>query len=527
MGIAKVNFSRIAALGSCLGVLLTSPVLAAEDPIVADGLSITANLAAVNNTNILYHEVVTGAFTTSASSSTVTVTHAASTALMSKPITVGAKVSFSETSAPVGGLTMDGGWTIATVPDSTHFTFTHSSPAGSTISTPTANTKITYSNYFDDGKLRFLCNFSHVGYDDPIVFPGQPSASHLHIFWSNTGTNANSTYNSLRVSGDGTCDGGALNRTAYWMPAMLDSAVNKVRVPVYFEWYYVMNRRDLVDFTSQTCSGTGLLQDGRPAACPQKAIKKIERGMRAVFGFRPSLPGYPATYAGQDLLAGVWTCHDTNGNIIAGAGSYRYLSNRSDPTKGVTGDAFCPSSGQISLRVNSPTCWDGNHDNADHYSHFATISQDGFSQPVCPATHPNTFMGFTGIAVWNYTGGIASVNSWYLSSDRHNGANFEAGETFHWDTEWAWNDTVQEFFHQQIHGMNPSSAIGAPYLLNSGGGDYAGGPYMRNTNDGGLGSDCTALGIAGPCTLAGHSAGISDKLLPIPSIRRRGAGLSR
>jgi hypothetical protein len=522
-------------------IALASPSFAAEDPIVSDGLSIPTYLEAVDGTNILYSEAVTGAFTTVNTSPTVTVKHAASVPNMSVSIGVGTKVSFTGTSATVGGLTMDGAWTIASIVDSTHFTFTHSSNATSTVSTPTANTTIAYTSSLDDGKLRFICRFSHLAYDDPVVNPGVPGAAHLHLFFGNTLTNANSTYNSLRVSGDGTCDGGPLNRTAYWMPAMIDSSVNKVRIPEYFEWYYADARSDLVDFASPVCGGAGLLQDGRAAACPNmQAIKKIERGMKAVFGFKPSAGRFPDTYYRSDLttfagplgnvdpFATSWVCHDTSGNIVPGvATGYRYLSHRSNPSLGVTGDANCPSSGQISFRAGNPYCWDGTHDSTDHYIHFAYPSQDGSGNLVCPTTHPKLFQQFTVIAVWNYTGGISSVNSWYLSSDRHNGANFEAGESFHWDMMWAWNDSVQQFFHENIQGMSPSSSTGAPYLYNSAGANWAGGPYMRNTNNGGLGSDCTALGMAGACRLKQHSSGISDVLLDIPPLRRRGAGKSK
>lgn len=502
---------------------------AAEDPIVSDGLTISTYLSAGSGTNIIYSEDVTGAFTTTNSSSTVRVVHAASVSFMTEPIIVGTKVSFTGTSATVGGLTMDGTWTISNIVDSTHFEFTHSGTANADVSTPAANTTITYSRSSQDGKLRFLCKFSHVAYDDPIVSPGVPGAAHLHLFFGNTLTNANSTYETLRNSGDGTCDGGPLNRTAYWMPAMLDSSVSKVRVPEYFEWYYQSNRRDLVDFTSPVCSGSGSLQDGRPAACPQQAIKKIERGAKAIFGFKPSTGAYPTTYIGPDsnMLSAAWSCLTSAGAEIPGAGSYRYLSHRATPSLGVTGDVNCPSSGQIRVRIGSFECWDGSHDSSDHYIHFAPHGNDGFSNKVCPATHPKTFQSFTVIAIWNYTGGISTVNNWYLSSDRHNGADFEAGESYHWDMFWAWNDSVQEFFHEHVHGMSPSSATGAPYLYNSAGKDWVGGPYMRNTNNGGLGDDCTSLGLAGACKLKARSTGISDTLIDIPSLRRRGAGKSR
>ena len=59
----------------------------------------------------------------------------------------------------------------------------------------------------DQGNFRNYCDFSHMNYDDPIVYPGQPGAAHLHSFFGNTGVNARTTTGSLRTSGNGTCWG--------------------------------------------------------------------------------------------------------------------------------------------------------------------------------------------------------------------------------------------------------------------------------------------------------------------------------
>jgi len=67
------------------------------------------------------------------------------------------------------------------------------------------------------GVLRVPCNFSHQRSDDPIVFPGQSGASHLHQFFGNTTTNANSTLSSMRNGGT-TCKL-AGDTAGYWFPA--------------------------------------------------------------------------------------------------------------------------------------------------------------------------------------------------------------------------------------------------------------------------------------------------------------------
>ena len=96
------------------------------------------------------------------------------------------------------------------------------------------------------GAFRFICTAGQVLPDDPIVFPGQPGKSHLHQFYGNEAANAFSTYASLRAGGQSTCNRGpfAANRSAYWMPAMLDGAGNVVK-PGFVSIYY--KRRPAAD----------------------------------------------------------------------------------------------------------------------------------------------------------------------------------------------------------------------------------------------------------------------------------------
>jgi len=83
------------------------------------------------------------------------------------------------------------------------------------------------------GAFRFTCLAGQLSKDDPIVYPGQPGKSHLHQFFGNTGTNASSNYQSLRTTGGSTCTRTtdvSAQRSAYWMPAMLDGAGNAVKI---------------------------------------------------------------------------------------------------------------------------------------------------------------------------------------------------------------------------------------------------------------------------------------------------------
>ena len=101
-----------------------------------------------------------------------------------------------------------------------------------------ANTRYPGSASSPNGAtFRANCEVSHFSYDDPIVYPNQPEKAHLHMFFGNTHVNAFSTYDTILNSGSSTCNGKELNRTAYWVPAMMDGAGNAI-VPFNNKFYY-------------------------------------------------------------------------------------------------------------------------------------------------------------------------------------------------------------------------------------------------------------------------------------------------
>jgi hypothetical protein len=331
----------------------------------------------------------------------------------------------------------------------------------------------------DEGKLRFLCEPSHLLYDDPIVYPGQVGAAHLHHFFGNASANANSTYATLRASGDGTCQGGPLNRTAYWFPAMIKTDTQKVVKPDFIELYYNVNRHTLWDesgsggYISSSCvskGGDGTLNGGPATACPMYATSPIERGMKAIFG-NLAATGESA-YGGQVVN---WSC--------TGGANKEVLWDASTPSNGVQA---CPAGTTVQVRLVAPECWNGNYDHADHYSHLAYGQQDGYGFIVCPATHPYRIPEITIIIAWSHEG-ESDYSTWKLSSDIFNGANFRTGETFHTDAFWAWNDATQEAWHTEINGMHTTPGV-TPYTGNASGRTGVGTTHVRESVNGGLGN---------------------------------------
>lgn len=256
-----------------------------------------------------------------------------------------------------------------------------------------------------EGAFRFLCAPSHNAYDDPIVYPGQPGASHLHTFFGNTKANAGSTYASLRTTGDSTCNN-ALNRSAYWISAMLNGH-GKIVMPDYLSVYY---KRESISDPKCSFKIRGCLP--------------LPRGLRYVFGYNMQKPG-------KNTGSFYWNCIDSKGN---GLGHFATLAEVAK---------LCTAPGsRVGAILTAPSCWNGRElDSPDHRSHMADGGQDGYGHYVCPSSHPYLLPHFV-LAAW-YTID-ATLADWYLASDRMPGMPAAVpGSTLHSDWFGAWEDSIQ------------------------------------------------------------------------------------
>ena len=280
------------------------------------------------------------------------------------------------------------------------------------------------------GAFRFICNASHLSYDDPIVYPGQPGKSHLHQYFGNTLANANSTYTSLRTTGSSTCNS-PLNRSAYWMPAMMNDKGQVIK-PDYVAIYY--KRRPKTD---PLCAKIGV------------ACVDLPRGLRFVFGYNM------LNTADKPTGAGYFNCDGTG----AIPGHYKDLP---------TAQANCPVTAKIGAVISAPECWDGkNLDSADHRSHVAYSQYLGQSYAQCPSTHPYVIPTFQ-LGAWYSQG--AAVEPWHLSSDvMADGTMMTPGTTFHADWFGAWDSSVMSAWSNNCINL----------LLNCSGGDLGNGKQMK------------------------------------------------
>lgn len=90
--------------------------------------------------------------------------------------------------------------------------------------------------------FRISCVATHMGYDDPIVnqTPGTQNLSHLHVFTGVIDTNYNTdiTIFPQTTGGNTGCDGGTLNRTRYWTPAIINTRTGVTVTPTDWQIYY-------------------------------------------------------------------------------------------------------------------------------------------------------------------------------------------------------------------------------------------------------------------------------------------------
>jgi hypothetical protein len=257
------------------------------------------------------------------------------------------------------------------------------------------------------GSFRTVCDYSHMAYDDPIVFPGQPGRSHLHAFFGNTAVNGNSTPESVANTGNSTCRGGTINRSGYWVPAMIDTRDNKPVKPAESMFYYK----------------TGY------------------------FGVAPAqVRPFPA---GLRMVAGDPTNRTSNGH-------FRYYCYNS----GGQTQTFpnCPVGDEMVTEIFFPQCWDGvNLDSPDHKSHMAYPTA-----PVgCPASHPVPLPEIT----FNIHYPVTQANQtshWRLSSDTYSGP---AGYSSHADWMNGWE---ANFLRTWVSGCNNAAVDCHAHLLGNG-----------------------------------------------------------
>lgn len=271
------------------------------------------------------------------------------------------------------------------------------------------------------GQFRFSCQYSHFNYDDPIVYPGAQGRgkAHLHMYWGNTLTNAETTTTSLVNTGGGSCQGYEANRTAYWMPALLD-ANNKVVIPYEIIMYYKVPA-ELAAAAKEMPQGLKMIAGNASGNTDSSLF--FANGIQ----WQCYTGSINYTYEGQTIPN---TCPaNTQANVTASG--HGYSSADTFPIK-------------LNAIIYFPTCLKLNGDgtpvldSADHKSHAAYYTSNGRGGLKCPDTHPYVMPQVSYHVAWS---GTENYTGWYLSSDRM-GTVKPSGTTLHADWFGGWNSQV-------------------------------------------------------------------------------------
>ncbi len=291
----------------------------------------------------------------------------------------------------------------------------------------------------DNAAFRTECSLSHTSKDDPIVYPGQAGAAHWHQFFGNTAANAHLT--DARTQGNSTCNGGILNRTAYWAPALINTNSYNAQTRT-FDLAQVMTDTDPQNPGAGGRGGTAM-QAYYKLGYYGARIENIEwfpAGLRMIAGGNPNVaPTGPIRVSApfDPQFRPVYFDCISWGHAQSTWG-----------TRGVDWDtdripANCPAGYYIQATIVFPQCGavdgQGNPvlDSPDHRSHMSYPS--GWPDRGCPSSHPRTYPQLTEHFRWRVpAGGAAGLK---FSADMF--ANAQPGWTFHadwwngWDTNTA------------------------------------------------------------------------------------------
>jgi len=191
---------------------------------------------------------------------------------------------------------------------------------------------------------------------DPIVFPGQSPAGHVHSIVGGSKFGKSATYEDMLTS---RCTTGNVDKdlSAYWVPSMYVEKTNGkfYHVPLNFHVYYkLINDRSQTDFK-----------------------------------YNPIIPGeFHAFPAGFKMKAGspamTEAYHPINHKCyIADKPASEYPTTDGFPTN----PSYC--TGGIRSEVTFPSCWDGHTLDSVDQSHVTYPGPNGrWEVGACPSSHP-------------------------------------------------------------------------------------------------------------------------------------------
>lgn len=252
------------------------------------------------------------------------------------------------------------------------------------------------------GAFRSVCTRSHFNRDDSLLYPGQVGRAHLHMYFGNTASDAHSTPESTRDTGNSTCRGGVANRSAYWVPAIIDTSDGAVIDMDYADVYYKTGYKGVKN----------------------EEVQPIPTGLRIIAG---------------DMLA---TRVTKWGPFDFRCGGRREFSI----------PAGC-TSGELEVHLSFPQCWDGvNLSAPDHKSHMR------YANRGCPSSHPVPLPEISYVMHFPVPPGRDTSN-WRLSSDNY--SDGPGGYSMHGDWINGWDPDLPPVWTKHVinRGLSGGSHI--------------------------------------------------------------------
>ncbi len=273
-----------------------------------------------------------------------------------------------------------------------------------------------------DGAFRIGCGVSHMGFFDPIVYPGQNFKSHLHTFFGNSDQNFDTDPETLGTSNSrSTCVGGVMNRSSYWVPSMVDITTGLPIEPASANLYYK----------------TGVYTDSGDGRGPQAVFVNLPAaGLRMIAGD----PMNSTSGQGEAVINGVKEQLQVRRYDCSIPASIRPPNGAILNSQDLNWGEPCPNGSEVLQIVFFPPCWDGvNLDSPDHKSHMSYANGLG-----CPSTHPFAIPVIQYNIHYRVHAGSRPEN-WRLSSDLYD-LSIPGGRSGHGD----WNNGWQQQFLQTI-----------------------------------------------------------------------------
>ncbi len=338
------------------------------------------------------------------------------------------------------------------------------------------------------GNFRVGCQWSHFNFEDAIVYPGERNApAHLHMYFGNTDANHNTIdATSLTAQGGGTCDGFALNRSAYWVPAMMKGMNMRTAVlPKEFIAYY--KTRTVCDnpiaalphCTHNRDTGAALPNGGDTDfdgdAFDHDTVNVVEmpQGLELISGNGAAPDNGDPGGVDLDLMGAArgsetspfvfWSCGKSGSvlekfNRIPSRDVCMELARAKVAENLQEGEVLPPDSVidddvEINATIYFPQCWTGNDADLETgeeneatdrtaWTYVRQVDVDG----KCPADYRSRMPQLGFLIYWSLDG-VTTTDDWYLSSDMSmNGGTMtfsgNPGGSLHGDWMAGWHEDV-------------------------------------------------------------------------------------